>query len=195
MISKIKPGSVILLPKENTQGVYTFLLDLINKQFGDNAIAKVVAKLLLDQFSSILGHRYMHAELYLNNGFQMGAWFNGVHVWKPSLSYYSIAHIYEPKVPVDVAKLVEVAKKYKEAKYDFTSLVLNAVITVLSLGNEINEQAFEEQFKKLYVNENDLICSELISRIYQDLGYKIERESEYVTPDDISNSQLFTRIF
>ena len=191
----IKPGSVILIPKENTMGFYTILNDLVEKQFGDNQVAKFVAKLLIDQFSKVIRHNYMHAELYLKNGWQIGAWLNGVHTWHPPLSYYTSVHIYEPTFEFDEKKFFEAVKKYKESKYDFASLVLNTIVEVWALGSDVTESSLEDAFAKYYKNEDQLICSELVGRVYKDLGIQIERDPEYLTPDDIAQSPLFRRVY
>lgn len=192
---ELKTGDVILCPAKNTNGIYTAMNSWLVNTFKDNIIIKVVGKAILDYLTNnVFKHKYIHAEIYLGNGWQMGAWFNGVHLWKPPLQYFSAVHIYRTKKPLDSAKILKKAKKEFNKNYDFTSLILNSAIEILSLGNEEREQALESAIKQLYDNSNSVICSELVARILKASNVIIEPTEEYVTPDDIAESSLLERI-
>ena len=44
--------------------------------------------------------------------------------------------------------------------------------------------------KMRYQNPSAMICSELIARIFEDVGLKIERNAEFVTPDDLASELI-----
>lgn len=179
----VRPGDIVLVPKETTPGIYTF----VEERFG-----KIFAKAL----AQLYGHNYIHAEVVVGNDFQMGAWPNGVKIWKVPLNYYTLVHIYrlkpEYKKVITKEEMIQAVQKYFNKEYDFPSLLLNTIITLLSFGNDSLERKFEIDFT--YSNPDKLICSELVARIYEELGFTIERNAEYTTPDDIAQSQLFYRV-
>lgn len=179
----IRPGDIILVPKENAKGVY----DFIAQNFG---------KRLADLLATFYNHQYIHAEIFVANDWQLAAWLDGVKVWKPPLNYYVLTHIYrlKPQYTKHITKeeMLEAVKKYLNKQYDFPSLILNAIITILSFGNDSKERQLEADFT--YYTKDKLICSELVAQIYEELGYVIERTAEYTTPDDIAQSKLFYRV-
>lgn len=192
---KLQTGDVILCPKETTDGIYTALINWVDKTFRDNELLKVIGKFLADYLADqVYNHNYIHAELYLGNGLQIGAWFNGVHIWKPSLAYFANAHVFRSTQSIDAAKILDAAKQEFNKNYDFTGLIINTLITVMAFNNEEREKRLEETFRKIYNNPNSLTCSELVARIYANTGIQIERHAEYVTPDDIAQSPLFKRV-
>lgn len=179
----IRPGDIILVPKKNAKGVYTFVEEKFGKTFAN----------LLSQFYS---HNYIHAEISVGNDWQMAAWVNGVKVWKVPLNYYATVHVYrlkpEYKKMITKDEMIEAIKNYLNKEYDFPSLILNTIITLLSLGNDSAERKLEADFT--YYSPDKLICSELVARIYEELGFTIERQAEFTTPDDIAQSKLFYKV-
>lgn len=202
MMIELKPGDVILWPRDKTQNLYTLLLEWAKNAISgitkNPQLADFAAKLAVNTLADSMKHKYIHVEITMLNNHLFGAWFNGTHLWKPSLDQriqiIKDTSIFRPVVEIDESKLVKAAMKYRNKPYDFTSLILNAAIEVGAFGQEEAEKRLEELAKSMYVNDNALICSELIAKIYEDLGYKIERHSEYVTPDDIAQSPLFKQI-
>lgn len=213
-MTEIKPGSVLLFKKEHTDGVYVFLRNKMDKfiELAVRELAKRVPLLkntqgllrtvmmffsqqLLDYLSGLVRHKYIHVELITNRFELVGAWFNGVVRYAPKETdirhLRRIADVYEPTVEVPPEALEHAISKFLGREYDFAGLLLNALTQIVSLGNEANEAAIEEGLLKYYNTPDKLTCSELIARIYDELGYKIERNSEFVTPDDIAHSKLF----
>jgi hypothetical protein len=174
----LKPGDVLLYTKESTPGVYTFLAEKGKKE-------------LADLLSLLTNHKYIHAELYLGNGWVLAGTFEGVKLYKPDLKTLLSAHIYRPPMPVSSEELRKVVTKYFNLEYDWASLLLNAIPEILSFGNEQLERMIENWLG--YKNERKMICSEVIARIYKDLGYEFEPNAEFVTPDDIA--EKFVKIF
>lgn len=191
---KLEIGDVILIPTTSKDGLYTILMKWQETQFKDNILLNLASKLFLNYLKSQTGHEYIHQELYLGNGWHMSQTGNGVIVYKPSLDIYQISHVYRSIVEFDKKRFLEVAKTYHNKQYDYTSLILNSGITLFSLNKEETEQEIEKTLKQMYDNPNQMICSELVQRIYEDIGIKIERHQEYVTPDDIQKSPLFKRV-
>lgn len=200
------PGAVLLFRKENTQGIYTFLESLVQRfveaKIKDNFLAKfisdIVAKLALEYISGIFNHKYIHAELVARNGWMFAAWFDGVNLYSPSdediIKLRKLTDVYIPKVPIDPDKLDKAIAKYFNKEYDFASLIQNAITKIFAFGNKKTEREIEDSLRKYFDTENRLICSELIARVYEELGYTIERHSEFTTPDDIAQSGLFQTV-
>ncbi len=174
----LKTGDVLLYPKETTPGIYTFLVKQGKKE-------------LADILSLLTNHKYIHAELYLGNGWVLAGTFEGVKLYKPDLRTLLSAHIFRPPTPVNGEELRKVVVKYFNLEYDWASLLLNAIPEILSFGNEQLERMIEDWLN--YKNERKMICSEVIARIYKELGYEFEANSELVTPDDIA--EKFVKIF
>lgn len=191
---KLEIGDVILIPTTSKDGLYTILMKWQETQFKDNILLNLASKLFLNYLKSQTGHEYIHQELYLGNGWHMSQTGNGVMVYKPSLDMYQIGHVYRYINDFDKNQFLKIAKMYHNKQYDYTSLILNAGIELFSLNNEQVEQEMENTMKQMYDNPNQMICSELVQRVYEDLGIKIERWQEYVTPDDIQKSPLFKRV-
>lgn len=206
MILTEKPGTVLLFKKENTEGIYTFLLSQTQKLADSITKGNPLARFIVEQVSKYLinylaekvGHKYIHAELTLDNGWMIASWFNGVHIYELSdaelVKMRKIVDVYIPKVDIDASKLKQIAKKYWKKQYDFASLIQNTIVELLAFGNKQTEKEIEEKLKKYFDTPDHLICSELIARIYADLGYTIERHSEFTTPDDIAQSELFQKV-
>jgi len=123
--------------------------------------------------------------MYIGGGFVIAAWVNGVHIISYPLAQFSKFHIYRyPGLDDDKrAKMRSVITKYFNKPYDFISLILNGIPEILSLGFEPLERFFEGKLP--YDNPNMMICSELVARIYQEVGIYFEPKAEFVTPDDL----------
>lgn len=179
MLHQLQPGDIILVPKENSVGIYNFISDVFGR-----SVATTLARLY--------NHNYIHAELSLGNGWQVGAWADGVRLWKPSISYYPWIHVYRLKPEyqkITKEKVYEATKKVLNKRYDFPSLILNAVIELISLGKD---EPFQAYFK--YENKDELICSELVARVYEDFGIHLGQNPEYTSPDDIAESTVLYRV-
>jgi uncharacterized protein YycO len=171
-------GDVLLLPKEEAPGLYT----IAEKFFGKD-VADFLAK--------IEHHRYIHAELYLGNGYSIAALFNRVHLVSYPLKAFDRFDVYRYNLSdYQKLKMRDVALEYFNKPYDFASLILNGLPEILSLGMEPIERLIENYLN--YDNPNAMICSELVARVYEKVGVKIEPRAEFVTPDDIS--QTFKKI-
>ena len=173
MIRVMKPGDILLLPKDKAPGLYNVIKSLFGEQ-------------VADWLANLTKHKYVHAELYVGAGYTLAAWFNGVHLVHYPLSVYDRFDIYtHPKMDDEKReKLCELVRKYFNKPYDFVSLILNGLPEILSLGIESVERYLEEQID--YENSDFLICSELIARMYEDVGLPIEPYPEFVTPDDLA---------
>lgn len=172
----LKPGDVLLFDKESVNGVYTFIAGKDKK--------------LADILATLTNHRYIHAELYLGNGWIIAAAFDGVKLYKAPLAVIAKAHIYRAPITIDENKLRETVKQYFNYEYDWTALILNGIPEVLSFGNEQIERIIENWLD--YTDEQKLICSELVAKFFEEQGFKIEPRGDFVTPDDIADA--FERI-
>ncbi len=175
---KLEVGDILLLPAEKGP-VFQFLAKLFGETF-----TRFVA--------TLLGHRYIHAELYIGSGWILAAWMNGVKLVKARPQYVDRFDIFRhPDIQSKHRRWIEkIFERYYNLPYDYVSLVENAMIEVASVGFEPLEAYFEG--KVPYDNPKAMICSELIARIYDDIGLTIERKAEYVTPDDLA--EVFVRV-
>ena len=180
----LQRGDVLLFP--------TGLTDFLNRTqpFNSSPVDwSVVAKLL--------NHKYIHQELYVGNNYSLGQGGNGVHLNLLNIDVLSQVHVYRLIDPIpeeDMSSQIESFIRHNFNKqYDWVSLILNGLTSVLSLGSEWLEENIEG-FEN-YSNYDKLICSELVARFYEEqFGLKIERKQEFVTPDDIAQSRLFKRL-
>lgn len=160
----LKPGDVLLL-KPNKDIVHSYLQD----NFG-NIVDKIA--------TAVTGQKYLHAELYLGEGWVLSATVNGVRLNKYSTStIIKNFDIHRATFDYDAEKIRTIVKDYHNLRYDFISLYLNIIDTISSI--------FGIKFQFPYDTKYMVICSELIARIYKDL-YGIEFEGEYTTPQDLT---------
>ncbi len=180
----LKEGDVLLFP--------TRLADFLNtiEPFSKSPVDwRTVAQ--------VMNHKYIHAELYVGNNYSLGQGGNGVHLNLLNIDVLTRVHVYrlvdqipQPEMKSQVESFV---RRNFNKQYDWVSLVLNGLTSVLSLGNDWLEQNIENF--ETYSNQDKLICSELVARFYEEsFGLKVERKAEFVTPDDIAQSQLFRRL-
>lgn len=169
---ELKAGDVLLLPAEEGP-MYKWFEKILGKSFTIFV-------------SNLLGHRYIHAEMYIGAGWILAAWMNGVKLLKAQPWYVDRFDIFRhPKIEDKHRRWIEkIFQKYWNMPYDYISLAENTLIEVASVGTEPIEVYLED--KMLYQNPSAMICSELIARIFEDIGLKIERNSEFVTPDDLA---------
>lgn len=170
---KLSPGDMLAL-KSDQDFVHKFLQD----HFGN-----IVEKLL----TSLTGQEYLHVELYLGEGWSITATPNGIKLQKYDID--TIARyfdIFRPKIKIHKEKLIDEVKKHHNKPYDFTSLFLNIV-------EEISE-IFSIKFETPYSSEYQLICSELVATIYEDLGIVFRERPEVMQPQDLVNSGYFIKI-
>ncbi len=172
-VIELKPGDLLLLKKDK---------DVIHKYIREN-FGTTIENIL----TSLTGQEYLHAELYLGEGWVLSATVNGIKLNKYSAqSLLDNFDIFRPKFKVDEQELVNQVKNHHNKRYDFVSLYLNIIDTI--------SQLFGKKFQFPYDSKYMLICSEMISRIYEDMGISFHENSEYVTPQDLANSSLFTKI-
>lgn len=178
---RLRTGDVLLLPKGVFPDVYEFFEKYLGKDITD-ALAKIEK------------HNYIHADLYIGGSWVISATPNGVHLLKYSLKLISKFDIY--RYPYSDIKFEMCINKqisqFLNMPYDFVSLLLNGFIEFASFGLEPLERFLEDKFS-LYNTPFMVICSELIARIYDKCGVKIESNDEFVTPDDLA--QHLEKIF
>lgn len=171
--TELKPGDLLVL-KSNKDIVHKFL----KENFGT-----IVEKIL----TSVSGQKYLHVELYLGEGWVISATVNGVKLTKyPLKNIVRDFEILRPKFEVPKDELISLIKDYHNKQYDFTSLFLNII-------EEITE-VFNVKFEFPYNSEHRLICSELVARIYEDLGVSFKENSEFMSPQDLVDSKLFKKV-
>ncbi len=178
---ELKTGDVLLLPK----GVYPDVYGFFEKYLG---------KELADELAKIEKHNYIHADLYIGGSWVISATPNGVHLLKYSLDILSKFDIYRYRYADERFRVCinNQVSKFLNMPYDFISLLLNGFIEFVSFGLEPLERYLENKFS-MYDTPFAVICSELVARIYDNCGVEIERNDEFVTPDDLA--QHLEKIF
>lgn len=172
-IKELKPGDLLMLKKDKSL-VFKYLKD---------TVGEVVTNLIIGASQN----EYLHCEMYLGEGFAIAATVNGVHIHKYSTdTIIKNFDIYEPKFKVDKKMLEEQVKLKHNKMYDFTGLFLNIVMEIANKLGYSFEPPYETEFM--------VICSELVARIYEDMGtVDFDRESEFITPQLLVDSGMFTK--
>ncbi len=179
-------GDILLFPSETFHDIEDYVKEVLGEE-----VTSVIRKLL--------GYKYCHAEIYLGNGYVLAAWTNGVKLYKLPLKLLKEVHVFRkqlPLMPEEKQKLLNLVPKYWNLPYDFTSYILNAYYYLFEKLTMIFPLPdLLADFKTKYENKQEMICSELVARMYKEIGYPIETTEEFTTPDDIGNSKMFVRIF
>lgn len=172
-ITELKPGDLLLL-KQDKDIVHTYL----RENFGT---------MVENMITGLTGQKYLHAELYLGEGWVLSATVNGVKLNKYSTeTLLKNFDIFRPKFEIDESVLLNQIKDNHNKRYDFISLYLNIIDTI--------GQMFGKKFEFPYDTKFMLICSELIARIYEKMGATFHENVEYITPQDLADSNLFYKI-
>ena len=176
---EIRFGDVLLLPTEQGEP----LNSLMEKWLGEQG--KNFLKL-------ITGNKYIHAGLYIgapenDKGFYtLEATEHGVWILQRPLRHLDLFDVYRhPEMDNSRRMALEaLVRLYFNVPYDFTSLVLNAFVELISFNQEWLERILENVLN--YENKTAVICSELVAKMYEHVGITIETRSEFVTPDDLA---------
>ena len=214
---KMQIGDILLLPAERTP-IYADIVSIV-----DESLKKIVKKhisinikwlvgILPFSIDNILdsleigekvaeflkektGNSYLHAGIYLDKGYGLEAWFNGVKLVKYTPKAIASFHVFRHKefnLEQHGPKVLEKAKEYFNRSYDFASLIINSLAEISNLFWH-SEKKIEKLFKS-YNTENAVICSELVARIYEEIGLPITENPEFTSPGDIAQSDKVTRI-
>lgn len=169
----IRAGTILALKTKKTIA-YKYLSDNFGKVYAD----------LLEK---LLDVKYMHVELYLGEGWVLSAQLNGIKLQKYSLEYISKNFdLFEPNFKFKKDIFIDYASSNFNKPYDWVSLFLNTVNTI--------SETFGIKFEFPYNTKYALICSELIARFYEEQGYEFKKTSEFMTPQDLINSEYFVKL-
>jgi hypothetical protein len=172
-VTELKPGDLLLLKKEK---------DIIHKYIIEN-----FGTMVENMLTGLTGQEYLHSELYLGEGWVLSATVNGVKLNKYSTdTLLKNFDIFRPQFKIDQTILLEQIKESHNKRYDFISLYLNVIDTI--------GQMFGKKFEFPYDTNFMLICSELIARIYEKMGATFHESLEYITPQDLADSNMFKQI-
>lgn len=172
-LTKLQPGDVLMLKSEK---------DLARKYLIDN-FGKNVANMV----TKLTGQKYLHSEMYLEEGWVITATPNGVHLQKyDTETILENFDIFRSKNEIDTAVLRKEIKKHHNKRYDWLSLYWNIADTISSI--------FGLTLKAPYDTKFAVICSELIARVYESLGLRFQERAEFITSQDIVDSGLFYKI-
>lgn len=185
---KLEIGDILLLP---TKEVETYKI-----------LASILGYKITDLVVNVTDQDYLHAEMYIGNGYIMASWLNGVHIAQYPIQLLSKFDVYRHRSKRVKALIREHLQddfkdfiagrstKYINKPYDLQSLILNTVSELAGLV--VDEERFENSLG--YDNPDRFICSELIARIYHDVGVDLKRNLEFVSPDDLANCPELHRI-
>jgi len=189
---ELKVGDILLLPTKYTE-VYSM-------------IAGVLGANVTELIPKLIDNPYLHAELYIGNGYSIAAWLNGVHVVKYPLSTLMKFDIYrhkDDKASEAVKKVIlEDFEAYLQKKptrflnktYDFKTLFYN---TIAELADLLKLEKVVERKANTMDTPDSFICSELVARIYNAAGYDLQTNDtslEWISPSDLIKSPLLYKV-
>lgn len=179
-------GDVLLFPTKQPKSIYEEL---------ESKIGKFLTELLYQQS----GQKYIHQEILLQGSFTLQQTINGVHILKRNLNDFKYITVRRHKNfdKISKEKFFEVVRKYWNLPYDFASLGLN-IITGFFQQFPVYEQFIQNLIQKTqnYENSRLLICSEVVQRVYEDLGLKVhDDKQEFVSPQNLYESSYFETIY
>lgn len=129
-----------------------------------------------------LHNDYIHAEIYYGDLYGLGATQSGSRFGKYSLELLSNLTIMRLKdKEIDEEKMRESINKFHNLEYDFDSLIRNSISEILNIVK------LEKVLENLYEIEtpNQLICSELVQRVYSEYGEPLFEREDWVSPQDL----------
>lgn len=165
----------VFLYKTIDKGLYSWFVEHGLKALGDFLIAAT-------------GDKYIHAAIYVGQGYQLAADGVGVHLYKMPMSAVAQTDIYRYKA-LDTTKIKQAVNKYFNAPYDYVDLLLNGALEVLSVNIPLLKEFYEGFIN--YENPTQMICSELVARVYRFAGYPIAVNDEFCSPEDIARNPNF----
>lgn len=172
-IQELKPGDLLMLKKSKS---------LVHRYLEEN-FGTWVEELL----TRLTGQEYVHCELYLGEGYVLTATPSGIRIGKYStdtlLEYFDF---YRPKFPIDEEGLKRSVREYHNSPYDFVSMYLGIVNTLFEL--------FGVELKVPYDTKFAFMCSELVARIYEQMGVTFRKSPEFITPQNLVDTGKFIKL-
>lgn len=173
--------------------VANLIFGLIPKDIDSDKITSELVK----KVTSLTNVRYIHAELYLENGWTLQAYTNGVKLTKYKPSAFQKFDVYRFK-NVDEEGLISLVNKYWNLPFDYSSQVISAVQELIDLpmkkffGFENLEEKTENFMR--YDDPSKVSSGELCARMLKEAGAEIEGEIEYISPDDLSKMKNVIKV-
>lgn len=215
-IIKLQAGDILLLPVYYYSQPYKTLSDVIDFSADflidtiENSLEKLIGKQATSMLKQIIPQdidsdeittsivrkameitdvKYIHQEIYLQNGWTLSAHMNGVKLikYKPSaLQKFDIYRFND----ADEKRIIDSVEKYWNLPFDYSSQAISRVQELLSLpmrtvfGVEDLEDKIEGFLD--YDNEENVSSGELCARILDEAGIKMGNSLEYISPQDLS---------
>lgn len=181
---ELKMGDLLLFPTDKTCPVY---------QFMDNKLGKFFADLL----KNMTNHQFAHVGMYLvpstnkNKFWSLEAVDTGVWLIERNvkdLQYLTVVRNtkLDKNTREDLQKLVF---NYWNTPYDWTSLLLNGLTELAGIVGL--EEYLEKTFNEVRDTPHNVICSELIARMFSEIGLSFVDNEEYTSPMDIYENVNF----
>lgn len=177
-------GDVLLFPTDKYSPVYKYAKNKVNKFFAD----------LLEHLT---GQQYAHVGIYLtpskdkNKFWSLEAIDQGVWLVERSVSDFQYLDVIRHK-KIDKDHIIEMENlvySYWNKPYDWTSLLLNGITELAGIIGF--EEYIEKTFQEVRDTPHTQICSELVARIYADVGLEFSKKPEYISPMDIYKNENF----
>lgn len=185
-VTNLQFGDVLLYSSKSPQSIFKKL---------EEELGPFISELIYQQS----GQKYIYQELLLQGRYTLQQVPNGVYILKKDLDDFQYMTVRRHKEINKVSKeqFFNVIKKYWNLPFDFTSLSIN-IISGIFQQFPIYEKTVQEILDKLsgYDTKELLISSEMIQRIYDDLGLKCtDEKQEFVSPQNLQDSPYFETIF
>ncbi|WNO30035.1 hypothetical protein [Oceanotoga phage vB_OteS-UFV02] len=190
MALEIKKGDILLYPNNKNNPLYKYVSGI----FGET-----ITKLLMKASD----YRYVHTAIYLCPSRHKGYFWSlealdkGVYLIEKPISHLQFVDVVHNKgmTSEKADQLVDLAlNKYWNQPYDFASLLLNGICKIAEIFQL--KEYLENLFSKYIDTPHEVICSELVGRLLEDIGLPIEHEGseDFITPEDIADSNSFIMV-
>lgn len=165
---------------------YDLLTKYIPVDSSPDDVSVQSAKAIINFF----GNKYIHSEIYLKNGWVLSAYTEGSKLVKYKPDSYAYFDVYRAD-GINKDTVLDLVDKYWNLPYDYTSTTINAIIEFISapMKNLFGMQDVEDKIENFlpYDNKNKVMCSELVSRILEESGFKFNEKLEFISPSDLAS--------
>jgi hypothetical protein len=160
-----------------------WIFSLLEQMLSKDSIEQIMKAIMEKQ-----NVKYLHVEIYLGGGWCIGGTGAGVNIRKFSPKTLELFDVYRYKFGVDEAKMIEFCREHWNKRYDTFSMSFNGFLRAFGVN--------VKELKTTYDDDNEMMCSEFGSRLFNFLvGYDIFEFPEHSVPDDFARCDMFESIF
>ena len=176
------------IKKMTGEEVYNQLQLLIPQDIKEEDIGIDIVKKVI----KLTNQKYVHAEIYLKNGWSLQAFLNGTKLMKYKPSMYQKFDVCRFK-GVDEGKILELVDEYWNLPYDYTGKAIQLVGTLLETPFKqiFGIENLEDKINDLipYKNAKSVTAQSLIGRMLSQQNISFEQDLQTISLDDIVNHE------